>query len=408
VMGASNLNMHLPFVEVDLWEAALVLILPLVLELPRVIAKCLALLYHNFFVRAERWKLTGLPKVSVIVPAHNEGGVIEETIESLTGLAYANKEIIVVDDNSTDDTYLKAKPYAARGEIVLVRKTEPRSNKARAIMYGSKFASGEIIVCIDADTRVQRESLIKIIEPFSDPNVVGVAGNVRVYNTDSILAKIQAYEYLIAMEMGRSFQSMIQVLLIIPGAFGAYRRGVMEAIGGLDEDTITEDFDYVLKLRKTGLKAVFARNAIAWTVVPSSFRGWIRQRTRWAYGQLQTIVKHKDLLFNVGFGFKSVLSVLDMLFMDLLLIFMRSAWFLLLPFVFSGIPIWKLIALILGFYLVLEFTQAVVSIVTSPRGKQELGYLALTPIVVLVYRPIYSVVRLIAYIREALGFEVKW
>lgn len=400
--------MYLPFIEVGLWEAVLILILPLVLEFPRVIVKCLALLYHKFSGRADSWELTGLPKVSIIVPAHNEGEVIEETIESLVGLAYPDKEIIVVDDNSTDDTYIKAKPYAARGEIVLVRKREPRSNKARAIMYGVKFASGEIIVCIDADTRVQRESLIKIIEPLSDPDVVGVAGNVRVYHTASILEKIQAYEYLIAMEMGRSFQSMIQVLLIIPGAFGAYRRKVMEAVGGLDEDTITEDFDYVLRLRKTGLRAVYARNAVAWTVVPSNFRGWIRQRTRWAYGQLQTIVRHKDLLFNVRFGLKSVLSMVDMIFMDLLLLFMRSAWFLVLPFIFSGIPVWKLVVLILGFYFILEYIQAVVSVVTSPRGKRELGYLALIPIVVLIYRPIYSVVRLIAYVREALGFEVKW
>jgi len=291
---------------------------------------------------------------------------------------------------------------------VLVRKKEPRSNKARAIMYGAKFASGEIVVCIDADTRVQRESLIKIIEPFSDPQIVGVAGNVRVYNTNSILEKIQAYEYLIAMEMGRSFQSMIQVLLIIPGAFGAYRRRVMDAIGGLDEDTVTEDFDYVLKLRKTGLKAVFAQNAVAWTVVPSSFRGWIRQRTRWAYGQLQTIVKHKDLLLNLRFGLKSMLSIVDMLFVDVFLLFIRSAWFLLLPFIFLGIPIWKLVVLVLAFYLILEFMQAVVSVVTSPRGRRELGYLALAPIVVLVYRPIYSVVRLVAYVKETLGFEAKW
>jgi cellulose synthase/poly-beta-1,6-N-acetylglucosamine synthase-like glycosyltransferase len=400
--------MYLPFIEVGLWETVLILILPLILEFPRVAAKCLVLLYHKFFGRADRWELTGLPTVSIVVPAHNEGEVIEETIESLIGLAYPNKEIIVVDDNSTDDTYIKAKPYAARGEIVLVRKREPRSNKAKAIMYGAKFASGEIIVGMDADTRVQRESLIKIIEPFSDPDVVGVAGNVRVYNTDSILEKIQAYEYLIAMEMGRSFQSMIQVLLVIPGAFGAYRRRVMEAVGGLDEDTITEDFDYVLKLRKTGSKVVFARNAVAWTVVPNNFRGWVRQRTRWAYGQLQTIVKHKDLLFNVRFGLKSMLSVVDMLLMDLLLLFMRSAWFVLLPFIFSGIPVWKLIVLILGFYLILEFVQAVASVVTSPRGRRELSYLALTPIVVLVYRPIYSVVRLIAYVREALDLEVEW
>ena len=290
--------MYLPFLGLDLLTAAFILIIPLILEFPRVIVKCFLLLYDKF-IKNDSWSSSEVrPKVSIIVPAHNEGKVIERTIESLVSLAYPNKEIIVVDDNSSDDTYLKAKPYAVRGDIILVRKREPHSNKAMAVKYGSAFASGEIIVCIDADTILQNEGLVRIVEPFSDPKVVGVAGNVRVYNTRSLLEKVQAYEYLIAMEMGRKFQSLLQILLIIPGAFGAFRRKVMNAIGGIDTDTITEDFDFVLKLRKTGYKVVFAQKAIAWTVVPNTFSGWFRQRVRWAYGQLQSIKKHRDLLFN--------------------------------------------------------------------------------------------------------------
>lgn len=400
--------MYLPFLGLDLLTAILILIVPLILEFPRIIVKSLLLLYDKFTDKGSESPNSFRPKVSIIVPAHNEGKVIERNIESLISLSYSNKEIIVVDDNSSDDTYLKAKPYAARGDIILVRRREPHSNKAMAVKYGSAFASGEIIVCIDADTILQNEGLVRIVEPFSDPKVVGVAGNVRVYNTRSLLEKIQSYEYLVAMEMGRKFQSLLQILLIIPGAFGAFRRKVMKAIGGIDTDTITEDFDFVLKLRKTGYKIVFAQKAIAWTVVPNTLSGWFRQRVRWAYGQLQSIKKHKDLLFNTKYGLRSILSLFDILLMDIFLLFIRFFWLLLVPFTFPSIPLWKLASLILLFYLALEFLQASVALAVSPRGEKELGFLLLVPIVVLFYRPLYSFVRVLAYFKEILGFKTKW
>ena len=389
-------------------DAILILLVPLILEFPRVIVKCVVLLFEKFIKKESKSPGEYTPKISIIVPAHNEGEIIARTIESLVALDYPNKEIIVVDDNSSDDTYLKAKPYAVRGDIILVRKREPRSNKAMALRYGVAFSSGEIIVGIDADTIIQNESLAKIVEYFKDPKVVGVAGNVRVYNTKSLLEKIQAYEYLLAMEIGRKFQSLIQILLIIPGAFGAFRRKIMRAVGGVDADTITEDFDFVLKLRKTGFKVTFAQDAVAWTIVPTTLSGWVRQRIRWAYGQLQSLKKHKDLLFNTKFGLRSILSIIDMLLMDVFLLFIRLIWLLLLPFTFPSIPLWKLALLILLFYLIMEFIQALTALVISPRGRKEIGYLALIPIMVLFYRPLYSLIRTLAYAKEALGFKAGW
>ena len=151
--------MYLPFLGLDLLTAAFILIIPLILEFPRVIVECFLLLYDKF-IKNDSWSSSEVrPKVSIIVPAHNEGKVIERTIESLVSLAYPNKEIIVVDDNSSDDTYLKAKPYATCGDIILVRKREPHSNKAMAVKYGSAFASGEIIVCIDPSSS-NRDSIM--------------------------------------------------------------------------------------------------------------------------------------------------------------------------------------------------------------------------------------------------------
>ncbi len=389
-------------------DAILILLVPLILEFPRVIVKCAVLLFEKFIKKESKSPGEYTPKISIIVPAHNEGEIIARTIESLVALDYPNKEIIVVDDNSSDDTYLKAKPYAVRGDIILVRKREPQSSKAMALRYGVTFSSGEIIVVIDADTIIQTESLVKIVEYFKDPKIVGVAGNVRVYNTKSLLEKIQAYEYLLAMEMGRKFQSLLQILLIIPGAFGAFRRKIMESVGGVDADTITEDFDFVLKLRKTGFKVAFAQDAIAWTVVPNKLSHWVRQRIRWAYGQLQSLKKHKDLLFNTKFGLRSVLSIIDMLLMDIFLIFIRLFWLLLLPLTFPSIPLWKLASLILAFYLILELIQASTALIISPRGRKEVRYLLLIPIIVLFYRPLYSLVRALAYVKELLGLKVGW
>lgn len=400
--------MDLPFLGFKLIDAILILLVPLILEFPRVIIKCAVLLFEKFTKKESKSPGEYTPKISIIVPAHNEGEIIARTIESLVALDYPNKEIIVIDDNSSDDTYLKAKPYAVRGDIILVRKREPRSNKAMALRYGVAFSSGEIIVGIDADTIIQNESLVKIVEFFKDPKIVGVAGNVRVYNTKSLLEKIQAYEYLLAMEMGRKFQSLIQILLIIPGAFGAFRRKIMRAVGGVDADTITEDFDFVLKLRKTGFKVTFAQDAIAWTVVPTTLSSWARQRIRWAYGQLQSLKKHKDLLFNTKFGLRSLLSIIDMLLMDVFLLFIRLLWLLLLPFTFPSIPLWKLALLILFFYLIMELIQALTALIISPRGRKEVGYLLLIPIMVFFYRPLYSLIRTLAYAKEALGFKAGW
>jgi len=400
--------MYLPFIEISLIEAASILLVPLIFEFPRMVVKCTVLLYGKIAKKNAKPPVKGVPRVSIIVPAHNEGAVIGGTIESLVALPYPDKEVVVVDDNSSDDTYLKAKSYAVRGDIILVRKTDPHSNKAMALRYGAKFVSGDIILCIDADTIIQNESLIRIVEPFDDPKIVAVAGNVRVYNTQSLLEKIQAYEYFLAMEMGRTFQSLIQSLIIIPGAFGAFRRRIMDSIGGFDADTITEDFDFALKLRKTGFKIAFAEDAIAWTFVPNRLSDWSRQRIRWAYGQLQSIMKHKDLMINIKFRLNSILSLIDMLLMDVFLLFIRLFWFLSLPWFFPSIPLWKLAALNFSFYLAMELIQAMVALIVSPRGKKELGYLSLIPIVVLFYRPLYSFIRLFAYLKAILGLKVAW
>src|SRR3990170_7206475 len=115
----------LPGLDLTLLEVVLILIIPLFFELPRAIIKTIFLISsRNSFKLSARDSSVSLPKVSIIVPAHNEGEIIDTAISSLIDLDYPRKEIIIVDDNSSDDTYLKAKPYASKGLVKLFKKTD--------------------------------------------------------------------------------------------------------------------------------------------------------------------------------------------------------------------------------------------------------------------------------------------
>jgi len=142
-----------------------------------------------------------------MVPAHNEEKVIAQTIDSLLRQDYPNLEVIVVDDCSTDRTGEIAQNFASKGLIKLVRLEKASDSKARAVNYGIPFSRGEIIVTVDADTILEPSSIFELVEAFSNPAVGAVSGNIRVLNRVNLLTRLQAYEYLVAMEAGRRFQA---------------------------------------------------------------------------------------------------------------------------------------------------------------------------------------------------------
>ena len=388
-------------------EIIAILIVPLLVDMPRTLGKVTLLLskglYDKFRKKPSR---RGSPLISVIVPAHNEEAVIAQTINSLLRQDYPNLEIIVVDDGSTDRTYEIAQRFASEGLIKLAHREKASGKKARAVNYGVLFSRGEIIVTVDADTLLEPSSISELIEPFSNPAVGAVSGNVRVLNKVNLLTRLQAYEYLMAMEMGRRFQAISGMLMIIPGAFGAIRRRLASSLGFYDPDTITEDFDITLKIHKSRMKVVFASRAIGWTVVPESWREWVRQRTRWTAGQLQTLIKHRNVFFKPFFKTIGLLATPDMLFTDIVLLFVRTAWIVALPlFYLRLLP--QLFVLISLFYIVNELTVAVAAALLSPR-KRDLLYLPLIPIVVFFYRPFYGLVRMKAYMEEMAGKSFTW
>ncbi len=384
------------------------LLIPLVLDASQAFIKGFVLLFSQTSSPSTLNLHERRPKVSIIIPAHNEGEYIENTLASVLEDPYPNKEVILVDDGSTDDTYVKAMIYSNRSELKVIRREKASGTKARAVNYGFVFTKGDVVIVIDGDTLIERGAIEKIIAPLSkDADVVAVSGNVRVVNKVNLLTKLQAYEYLCSMELGRRWQSLFSGILVIPGAFGAFRREVFESLGRMHPDTITEDFDLTIMMQKVRKRLVFSPEAVAWTHAPESWKGWVRQRIRWAVGQIQVYRKHLNILFRRRFGLFGSFIVPNSIFMDIVALILRFSWGLTLFVLYSAEILARLAIIIFAFYLLLELSTVLMAAALTPR-KEDVKYTVLAPIMVLFYRPFYSIVRLWAYLKAFLGKKVHW
>jgi len=246
------------------------------------------------------------PLVSIIIPAYNEEKVIASTIESTLEINYPNKDIIVVDDGSTDNTLQIAKRYQDRGVKVL-HKTN--GGKATALNLALTFTKGDIIAILDADTLASRNSLTEIVKVFeNEKDIAAVAGNIKVRNKTNWITWCQALEYVAGIQIARRAFDLFGAITIVPGALGCFRKSVLIDTGGYDKETIVEDFDTTVKILKSGMIVRGTTKSIAYTEAPNTIRDFYKQRIRWYRGNLQVVAKHRDALKNPRFGFLQKLA----------------------------------------------------------------------------------------------------
>ena len=239
------------------------------------------------------------PMVSLVVPAYNEGPVIEAAIASLLVLDYPNYEVLVVDDGSSDDTYDKALAAARASRLVPVRViTKKNGGKADALNTGMMHARGEFILNMDGDTKLSPNTLRACIRHFDDPRIGAVAGNVKVYNRENLWTRVQALEYVEGLAMARKAQSFMRSVNIIPGPLGVFRKSVLQEVGGYDQDTFAEDCDLTLKLLMRGWHIAYEPTAVALVETPSRLLDLLKQRYRWTRGILQATRKHRWALWR--------------------------------------------------------------------------------------------------------------
>jgi cellulose synthase/poly-beta-1,6-N-acetylglucosamine synthase-like glycosyltransferase/peptidoglycan/xylan/chitin deacetylase (PgdA/CDA1 family)/spore germination protein YaaH len=241
------------------------------------------------------------PFVSVIVPAYNEELVIRNTINSLLASDYEEYEIIVVDDGSLDRTSeIIRESFSDNKRVRLF--SEANEGKAVALNTGLRHAKGEIVIALDADTLFAPQTIAALAHRFYDPKIGAVAGNAKVGNRINIVTRWQALEYITSQNMDRRAFASLNCITVVPGAVGAWRRDLIVKAGGFQSDTLAEDQDLTLSIRRMGHSIGYEEDAIAWTEAPDRLRTLARQRFRWAFGTLQCMRKHIDALFRPRYG----------------------------------------------------------------------------------------------------------
>lgn len=253
----------------------------------------------NSIHRSAEEKFTGTHKenVTIIVPCYNEQEVIVASLKSLMAQTYPHVEILVVDDGSKDRTYTLAKALEFEdGYRRLKVLSKPNGGKSRALNYGIKHAAGDLICCVDADSRLDAYAVELLVQHFKDPQIAAVAGTVSVVNPNNMLTRLQALEYIEGLNMVRNGQAFLKMVNIIPGPIGMFRKDAIERVGYYDHDTYAEDCDLTLKLIAEGYKIDFEPDAIAHTEAPEHLLELLKQRYRWTRGILQSIKKHSNHL----------------------------------------------------------------------------------------------------------------
>ena len=243
----------------------------------------------------QRPKTKNFPSVSIIIPAFNEEKVIEKTIKRVKELVYpGKKEIIVVDDGSTDKTYKIANKI--KGIKVFGKKNK---GKANALNFGLKRAKGDIVVCIDADSYPEKNALLKTI-PFFEKNVAAVTTSIFIKNPKNILEKLQEMEYIM-IAWSRKISEYLDAIYVTPGPMSLYKRKVLLKVGGFDEKNLTEDIEIAWRLMKHKYKIRMALDTKVYTKAPEDLKKWWHQRLRWNIGGLQTFLKYFHLFLNKEF-----------------------------------------------------------------------------------------------------------
>ena len=239
------------------------------------------------------------PLVSIIITAYNEEKVIKQKIENTLNLDYPKNllEIIVVDDGSSDRTPEIVRGYTKYG-IRLIRQSV-RKGKPSAINLGIKHARGEIIIITDANSFFERDVVRKLVRYFSDPTIGGVSGRYEPKVTEGIGLGDKIYWKIEKFLKER--ESNVDSIIGMNGNIAAIRKNILETIR-LKEDSVVEDFELTVEIRKKGYRIIYESEAYSWKLAPKNIKEGIMQKKRRSIGTIQTLMRNRNMLFNPKYG----------------------------------------------------------------------------------------------------------
>jgi cellulose synthase/poly-beta-1,6-N-acetylglucosamine synthase-like glycosyltransferase/peptidoglycan/xylan/chitin deacetylase (PgdA/CDA1 family)/spore germination protein YaaH len=361
------------------------------------------------------------PEVTVLIPAYNEESVIVDTVRSALASTYPKLEILVIDDGSKDRTAELVRGNFGRDRRVRLI-LQSNHGKPSALNHGLSEAIGEIVVSIDADTIVDRDAVTRLVRHFADPRVGAVAGNVKVVNRNRWITRWQALEYITSQNLEKRAFDLLNCIPVVPGAVGAWRTDLLRSHDGFSGDTVAEDTDLTLTIRRNGWKILYDETAIGRTEVPETVDALVRQRFRWTFGTLQAVWKHRDTAGKARYGtmgwiaipniflFQIVLPLVSPV-IDLLFLLSLALWGL-GQLKFARLPeLWTTqdVERSLIFFAIFMFIDLLTCMIAFALEKNE-DWTLLAPLILqrFYYRQMMYVV-LFSALREALrGRPVGW
>lgn len=400
------------------------------------------------------------PPISVLVPAYNEAATISATVYSLLQLQYPKFEVVVINDGSSDETLevlkrefsLQAYPQVTRKQLDTARvrqvyrsttthslKVIDKENggKADSLNAGIEAARYPLFCGIDADSILQRDSLLKVVRPFlEDARTVACGGTVRLANgcqvrqgflvkpelPGNLLALVQVTEYLRAFLFGRMGWSPLNALLIISGAFGLFHRETVIEAGGYRTNTIGEDMElvvrmhHVLRKKRRPYRISFVPDPVCWTEAPEDLRTLKNQRVRWQQGLCESLFSHWGLMFSARGGSVGWLAYPFMLIFECFgpLLEVAGYLFILMAFLTGVISVkafFVFLILVISLGMLLSVTALYLEEVYFHIYKRP-GHLLRLFFAALVenfgYRQLNSIWRLWGLLKYLTGAKSKW
>src|SRR5438309_440201 len=354
------------------------------------------------FRRPRRTNFSG--PISVVMAAYNEEKVIAETLRTLLATDYRGEiEVVVVDDGSRDQTTAEVE-RVGQGDSRVRLLQQQNHGKARALQRGLAAAGNGIVVFIDADTQCQRDTLPRLLDPFADERIGAVSGHAKVGNLRTFIARCQALEYTCGFNLDRRAYNRWKCITVVPGAISAIRKDAIDEAGGLSLETLAEDTDLTLSLHRHRQRIVYVPDAVAWTEAPESVRTLARQRFRWAYGTLQCLWKHRDMVFNWNYRALGWFSLPSIWFFQIILVAITPMVDL---FLLASLPfgVWSAVLPFVITFLAMDLLLATLACILE--REPILRAWRILPMR-LIYRPMLSYCVWKAILRAIKGAWVTW
>jgi cellulose synthase/poly-beta-1,6-N-acetylglucosamine synthase-like glycosyltransferase len=259
----------------------------------------LAAIYHkNEPPKSDSEETFYEPKVSVLIPAHNEEQVIERILQRMKELTYPKEkfEVIVIDDASTDETGKKAERFAKKYSYMrLIQRSQAEggTGKPEALNCAIKQATGEIVYCFDADYYPQRDIIQKLTACFKDPKTGAVQGRVTVLNEPtSLVTRLVTLERIGGYRIDQFARNQLNLITQFGGTVGGFRRSLIGKLGGWDPNILTEDTDLTFRIYLEGYKVRYLNEADSFEEAVENWHSYWKQRSRWAKGHMQCAFRH--------------------------------------------------------------------------------------------------------------------